>query len=181
LFNCKRTATVIANNYCSLAKLSKTNFEEVLNKYPSCIQKFRDKIFHYNDNVKVFLEKCMDKISYFKHLSIQTKHEILYKFYKINLEKGGYLYKINDTASQLFIIQSGCVEVTHTVENEPFVIEKLCRGSIINHRSFLLADDNDTDGRCASTVVVFALDYAKLEKIRNRNQELDLEIKKIEN
>lgn len=91
------------------------------------------------------------------------------------------MYKINDVATRLYAIQSGYVEVTYTVENEPFVIEKLHRGSIINHRSFLLADDNDTDGKCGSTVSVFYLEYEDLDTIRQRNAELDLEIKKIEN
>ena len=81
----------------------------------------------------------------------------------------------------MFIIQSGLVEVTHQAEGEPFIIERLYRGSIINHRSFLLNDDNDTDGKCATTVSAFALEYHDLETIRNRISELDTEIKKIEN
>lgn len=67
------------------------------------------------------------------------------------------------------------------MEGEPFIIEKLYRGSIINHRSFLLEDDNDTDGKCGSTVSVFYLEYRDLDAIRQRNAELDTEIKKIEN
>lgn len=80
----------------------------------------------------------------------------------------------------MFVIETGFIEVTHYVENEPFVLEKLQRGSIINHRSFLLADENDTDGRCGSTVSAYILEYSDLEKIRNKNAELDNEIKKIE-
>ena len=72
------------------------------------------------------------------------------------------MYKIGDTATQLFVIQSGMVEIVHTVENEPFVIERLYRESIINHNSFLLADDNDTNAICATTVSVFALDINEL-------------------
>ena len=81
----------------------------------------------------------------------------------------------------MFIIQSGIVEITHTAEGDPFIIEKLYRGSIINHHSFLLNDDNDTDGKCATTVSAFALEYHDLEIIRNRISELDTEIKRIEN
>ena len=81
----------------------------------------------------------------------------------------------------MFIIQSGIVEVTHTAEGEPFVIERLLKGSIINLNSYLLNDDNDTDGRCATTVSAYALEYKDLEVIRNRNADLDTEIKKIEN
>lgn len=30
LYGCKRTATVIANNYCTLAKLTKPNYDEII-------------------------------------------------------------------------------------------------------------------------------------------------------
>jgi CRP-like cAMP-binding protein len=70
----------------------------------------------------------------------------------------------------MYIISSGYVEVMHTMEDEPFIIEKLYRGSIINHRSFLLADELDSDGRCGSTVCAYVLQYSDLEAIRNRYQ-----------
>jgi len=68
----------------------------------------------------------------------------------------------------------------HYCEGEPFNIERLYRGSILNHHSFLLADENDTNARCASTVSVFMLAYDDLNLIRTRTAELDNEIKKIE-
>jgi len=34
LFDCKRTASIVATNYCTFAKLTKEKFEEVSNKYP---------------------------------------------------------------------------------------------------------------------------------------------------
>lgn len=104
IYHCNRTATVVANNYCSLAKVSKPSLEEIISKYPQITQKFKDKIYHYNDNVKLFLEKMIDQISYFRYLSTQAKHEILYKFKKLNLEKGGFLYKINEIATKLYAI-----------------------------------------------------------------------------
>ena len=34
LFNCLRTATVRANNYCTIAELSKENFDEMIMLFP---------------------------------------------------------------------------------------------------------------------------------------------------
>jgi hypothetical protein len=68
----------------------------------------------------------------------------------------------------------------HYCEGEPFNIERLYRGSILNHHAFLLADENDTNARCASTVSVFMLAYDDHNVIRTRTAELDNEIKKIE-
>ena len=76
---------------------------------------------------------------------------------KMNFEKDGFLFKIDDTATCMYVIQNGEVQIEHTVEDETFVIEKLTRGCILNHQGFLFADQNDTNARCTSTVTVFAL------------------------
>ena len=104
IYGCTRTASVVANNYCTLSRLNKHHFEELVQKYPELIQKFKDKIFKYEDHVKLFLEKTIDSISYFKFLSHHAKHEILYKFKRLPFEKNGYLFKIGDIAKQLFVI-----------------------------------------------------------------------------
>lgn len=54
--------------------------------------------------MKLFLEKCLDQVNYFKHLSTALKHEILYKFKKVNYEKGGYLIRIGDTSKEMFVL-----------------------------------------------------------------------------
>ena len=50
------------------------------------------------------------------------------------------IFKVNDHASAMFIIQSGLVEIITEVDGVEFVIERLARGSVINHNSFLLHD-----------------------------------------
>ena len=90
------------------------------------------------------------------------------------------MYKLDDEAKHMFIIQSGIVDVMHYCEGEAFNIERLYRGSILNHHSFLLADQNDTNAKCASTVTVFMLAYDDLNAIRSRTAELDTEIAKVE-
>lgn len=42
LYNCRRSATVIANNYCTLAKLSPENFKDITSKYPSYLKTLKD-------------------------------------------------------------------------------------------------------------------------------------------
>jgi hypothetical protein len=66
------------------------------------------------------------------------------------------------------------------VDEETFVIEKLTRGCILNHRGFLFADQNDTNARCTTTVTCFALDIEDLENIRKDSPELDASVKKVE-
>jgi CRP-like cAMP-binding protein len=135
-----RTASVIANNYCTVAKLSKKHFDELIHKYPKIYNQFKDKIYHYDDNVKLFLEKSIDSINYLRSASVEVKHELIYKFKKMNFEKDGFLFKIDDIAKRMYIIQSGTVEIEHKADDERFVIEKLTRGCILNHQGFLFED-----------------------------------------
>lgn len=145
----------------------------MIHKYPKLVPKFKEKIYHYDDHVKLFLEKTLDQIDYLKKVNLEVKHEILYKLKKLNFEKGGYLIKINDVATRMYIIQNGVVEIEHTVEEEPFVIERLTRGCVLNHRSFLLADENDTNAKCATTVSVYALEFDDFDMIRQSSDQLD--------
>lgn len=55
IYNCRRTATVTANNYCTLAKLSLQDFKNITNKYPILVSEMKEQIFAYDDDVKIFM------------------------------------------------------------------------------------------------------------------------------
>jgi CRP-like cAMP-binding protein len=80
----------------------------------------------------------------------------------------------------MFIVKNGIIEITALIENHELVIERLYRGSIINHRAFLLADISDINGRCAETMTIFYLTFDQIKSIRMRNANLNMEIQKIE-
>ena len=61
-----------------------------------------------------------------------------------------------------------------------FIIERLYRGSIINHNSFLMDDEMDTDARCANNVSVYFLTIEKLKLLRSKHVELDQALEKQE-
>ena len=56
--------------------------------------------------------------------------------------------------------------------DEYFVIERLTKGAIINHRSFLLKDDADTDFKCFTNVSCFVLTYEKVKQIKVKRIDL---------
>jgi len=67
------------------------------------------------------------------------------------LEAGSFLYKLDTNSEEMYVIQSGVVEITHYMKglkDKEFLIERLYRGSIVNHNSFLLNDGIDTNARC---------------------------------
>jgi len=64
IYNCRRTATVTANNYCTLAQLSLKNFRDITNLYPNWVKEMKEQIFAYDDDIKVFMTENLQKISY---------------------------------------------------------------------------------------------------------------------
>ena len=85
-------------------------------------------------------------------------------------------------AQVMFIVQNGVVEVTTEIDGIEFVIERLYRGSVINHRSFLLADNIDSGAKCATPVTLLYLTFDVLTRkyhcfdfkdIRNKSRVLD--------
>ena len=57
-------------------------------------------------------------------------------------------------------------------DDQYFVIERLGRGALINHRSFMVEDDADTDFVSRTTVSCFVLPYTKFADLMHKRQDL---------
>jgi len=181
-YKCKRTASVMSNNYCTLGKMSEFHFKELLTKFNYNIEdEFREIIYKYNDAQTTFLLNAIDKINYFNGVSEKTKRDIVYSLNPVNFDKGGLLFKPGDEADAMYIIDSGIVEIYILMDkNEEFVVNRLHKGSIINHRAFLFNDIIDTYARCSTMVSLFYIKINDLNNIRERDSFVDSKINKIE-
>jgi CRP-like cAMP-binding protein len=182
LYKCKRTATVLSNNYCTLGKMTERHFKDLLNKFPEIIEeRFREIIYKYKDPITIFLLEAIDKIDYFRGVSEKVKRDIVYSLNPVNFDKGGLIFKPGDEADAMYIVDSGVVEIYTTMDKGvEFVIDRLYKGSVINHRAFLFNDVIDTYARCASLVSMFYIKIDDLSKIRERDQFVDTQISRIE-
>lgn len=79
LYQCKRSATVIATNYCTCAKITRPNYNELLQIYPNLNDLIRMHILEYDDPLKIFLEISLNQINYFKNLDKQIKNEWIFQ------------------------------------------------------------------------------------------------------
>lgn len=57
IYNCHRSATVIASNYTTLAKLTPDNFKDITSKSPAYLHHLKDQLYLYDDPVKLFLDE----------------------------------------------------------------------------------------------------------------------------
>jgi len=73
LFDCKRTTSIISENYGNLALLKKSSFLELSKAFEMFPSLLRKQTFKYDDHLTFWLNFEMSKISYFNNLSLQTK------------------------------------------------------------------------------------------------------------
>ena len=128
----------------------------------------RKEIVKYHDPIKCFLEINLNKLEFFKDLNSMIKSEFIHNMRKDTMDKGSYIYRDYDKSTRMYIIQSGCVEIFTDMEqsDQEFIIERLYRGSIINHNSFLMNDDMDTDARCKQSVTLYYIDISTVKTLR---------------
>lgn len=73
------------------------------------------------------------------------------------------------------------VEIYTTMDNGvEFVIERLYRGSVINHRSFITEDKIDVNARCQMPVTLFYIMWSKMSQIKDECPVLSKKIDNIE-
>jgi hypothetical protein len=60
------------------------------------------------------------------------------------------------------------------------VIDKLYRGSIINHNAFLVSDQLDTFAKCQTTVTAYVLTFEEISILRRSYHNFDVAVTKTE-
>ena len=96
-------------------------------------------------------------------------------------EKDSYLYKMDTNSSEMYVIQSGMVEVVHKLDQgEEFVIDRLYRQSVVNQNSFILNDGIDTDAKCKTNVNVYKITADIVGALRKKYSILDKALTKVE-
>lgn len=181
VFQCKRTASVVASNYITCASISRPKFYELNSVYPIINTLMRKQVEKYSDPLKCFMEMNLNNMDFFKSLPKLVKNDFIFSMKQCSFDKGEFIYRNEECSTEMFLIQSGCVEIQQKQDKGVlFVIEKLFRGSIINHNSFLMNDDMDTDAYCKTNVHCYSMSLDTLKFLRNKYDILDNELDKHE-
>jgi len=90
------------------------------------------------------MDTNLKKVSYLKNLDIDSFHEILFNFRQETFDKGTTLFVEKERTNRMFIVKTGIVEITVKVEGFDMAVERLYRGSVFNHRSFLMGELTST-------------------------------------
>lgn len=141
IYDCKRSCTVRSMNYCTLATISRPDFQDVdkggsLGKPTNALKQY---ICYYQDTVKLFLESSLNKVDFFKGLPPIVKNDLIYAMEREEFSKGDLITKRDEKVEKLVVIQDGIVEISVKLGNTEsedatlFTIERLSRGAVINY------------------------------------------------
>jgi hypothetical protein len=111
VYGCKRTATVISSKYSTLAVLHKNVYKEVLIEFPDLQAQLKKQIFKYNDRMKRFIVKSIEKVEYFRDIGEDALHDIIYNLKGRKCLKGTILQEPGDNATKLFFLEDGVIEI----------------------------------------------------------------------
>mmetsp|Transcript_13955 Transcript_13955/g.16170 ORF Transcript_13955/g.16170 Transcript_13955/m.16170 type:complete len:162 (-) Transcript_13955:711-1196(-) len=87
IYKCKRTATVISNKYATLGYISKPDFKEIVFKFQDIVDLLNQRIYDYDDDLKLFKEYYIKEIPYFINVSVESLHHIIFTLQRETYEK----------------------------------------------------------------------------------------------
>ena len=68
VYGCKRTVNITSENFTTLGRLTREQYQLCLAQFPTLSSLLKQKIFSYRDRKKMFMLKCINKIDFFKGL-----------------------------------------------------------------------------------------------------------------
>jgi len=173
IYKCKRTASVMSLNYDTIAVLGEDQFRSLVAEYPEYLKVLKTHLQGYNDPLKKFRLKTIRQVEFFNNISVNAIHDILYSLKSIYNEKGTLLMKPDDNSNLMYFVESGVLEIYTILEGNEFVLDRLYKGSCLNHRSFLQEDSMYVYVRCARSVSLLYISTNQLDQIKTQHPDFE--------
>lgn len=111
LYSRPRSASVIATNHATLARLSERQFKLLLEMYPKGRALFQETATKYNDHYLRFLKKTLRLCPFLRPLKRSALNSMIYRLPVTRYDAGHYLYKEGDSVNNVIFILDGKVEI----------------------------------------------------------------------
>lgn len=129
LFGCPRTATVIANDFCTLAVLSKENYKMISGEIPELHTEMMKFIIDaYNDDeVKLWAFENLLQLPFMQKIEEKNEWTLLHKIFfgmerKI-LYTGEHLFWPGTAINHLTLVQDGIIDIYTIFNGKEFPLE----------------------------------------------------------
>lgn len=116
--NLKRTATVKAVDYTTLAYLTRETFKNIKKEFPQVYLNFKYSIGKYKDADFVFRRSMIKNTPYFRNLDDDIIDEIVYLLKPNRYDPGTIVIKYGDITSKIHYLKQGEIIVTIPVKTD---------------------------------------------------------------
>jgi len=166
IYQCRRTATVISQNYNTFARIIRPRFRELISEFPEYEICLRQYIKDKYDDVKIeFLKNIVSSVEYLKNCGDDMIYDIIFSLHQETFEKDSIVLQANQPADKIYFLEEGQIELYTTFEGNDFVIEKLEKGSVLNHRAFFIQDCMYINVRCVTESKLLSLQQDTMKNL----------------
>lgn len=167
LMGCRRTATVIAANFCTFAELSRNHFEELTQTFPFVKTRMLACMCErYKEEWKLSALHALSQLPYLAHCSQQELSYVFYSLQTVHYEAGYLLRTPDDPVEQVYVIGTGEVTLAVRRKNgEEAVVQKLGAGGVLFVSSAVLEKKQMFVVRIHTSSTLLSLSASKLSTL----------------
>ena len=92
-------------------------------------------------------------------------------------EEGAIVLAAEQNANSVLFIEYGIIALFTTFEGNEFEVERLNRGSVINHNAFFMQDQMYVDVKALTEVKILELTITKMNEIRQKHADSSFDLK----
>lgn len=182
--NLKRTTTVKAVDYTTLAYLTRENFEAIKKEFPQVYLNFKRNIARYKDTDFEFRRSMIKNTPYFRSLDDEIINEIVYLLRPNRYDPSTVIIKYGDITDKIHYLKQGEVEVTISMKTAlgqtETHFETLNPGSCFCAFSAFSEDVQQlVNFKAKTSCIVETIDVRDLDYIERTYLQLSDEIKKL--
>lgn len=137
LNNSKRTATVKASNYSTIAHIEKDSFFRIFIKHTDAFKDIKDKRKEYQDEYKLFVKDNLRYIDYIKNCEEDTVEELSYHIKEESFEADTIIFKAGTLVDKVIFIADGEVDIIVKVGKKEALLDTLYQACNIGEYGIL--------------------------------------------
>jgi len=139
IYKSHRSASVVSQNYNTLAKLSYRKFVNFVSEFPEFEKELIKHISQeYSEDTKnEFLKKTVRSVSYLAGADTYFLQKMIFSLKPTHVEEGDLVLAVGQKADAIIFVERGVIEVVTHFEGEEFIIDLLKSGSSINSHSYI--------------------------------------------
>lgn len=182
--NLKRTTTVKAIDYTTLAYLTRENFNDIKKEFPQVYLNFKYNIKKYTDSDFEFRRSMIRNTPYFRNLEDDIIDEIVYLLRPNRYDPGTTIIKYGDITSKIHYLKQGEIDVT--IPTKSGITQTETHFETLNAGSCFCAFSSFSDDvqqlvnfKAKTSCIVETIEVKDLEFIERTYLQLSDEIKKL--